>query len=259
MMFTSWVASAYATDPSESTFAASARLIGAATLALIRDIAARSGSGSPAIFSSSSLVRTLYWPSSFFLEPMLASWSGGLGDVRRLGRLGDRRGVVGQHVQRERRVDRGGDVRVDQGHGGPLGQGLSRQLVQLFAGQHLVLLVTHRSSSLCTGRPETACHAPLGALADVAGLRGLGGRNGVVGQDVERGCQVDGDRDVRVHQRHRCALGKLLAREPVELLPGEGLVSVSHPVLLLSVGLGATPRSRAAGARRATGESQTWL
>src|SRR5205823_11984454 len=63
----------------------------------------------------------------------------------------------------------------------------------------------------------------------------------------------------RVHQRHRCALGKLLSREPVELLPGEGLVSVSHPVLLLSVGLGATPRSRAAGARRATGESQTWL
>src|SRR5436190_1256486 len=167
MMFTSWVATADATDPSESTFAASARLIGAATLALIRDIAARSGSGSPAIFSSSSLVRTLYWPSSFFLEPMLASWSGGLRDVRRLG--------------------------------------------------------------------------------------GLGGRGGVVGQDVERGCQVDGDRDVRVHQRHRCALGKLLSREPVELLPGEGLVSVSHPVLLLSVGLGATPRSRAAGARRATG------
>src|SRR5207248_8842772 len=139
VMSADWVASAIAVELSDSTFSASAALIGAAMFALIKDMAARSGRASPASLSSSSRVSTLYFSS-------------------------------------------------------PIGHPLCAR-----------------------GARNGACNAPLGALADVAGLRGLGGRNGVVGQDVERGCQVDGDRDVRVHQRHRCALGKLLAREPVEL------------------------------------------
>src|SRR5919197_2119074 len=54
---------AYAIELSERTFAAIAALIGAATFALISDIAARSGSSSPASASSSSRVSCLY--SSF--------------------------------------------------------------------------------------------------------------------------------------------------------------------------------------------------
>src|SRR5438445_2726194 len=46
---------AYASDPSERTFAATAALIGAARLALISDICSRSGNCSPDWASSSSL------------------------------------------------------------------------------------------------------------------------------------------------------------------------------------------------------------
>src|SRR5438105_704421 len=47
------------------TFRAAAMFTGAATFALISDIAARSGSGSPAIASSSSRVRRRYSSGSF--------------------------------------------------------------------------------------------------------------------------------------------------------------------------------------------------
>src|SRR5438445_5702309 len=46
---------AYASDPSDRTFAATAALIGAARLALISDICSRSGNCSPDWASSSSL------------------------------------------------------------------------------------------------------------------------------------------------------------------------------------------------------------
>jgi hypothetical protein len=50
---------AYAIELSERTFAATAALIGAATFALMSDIAARSGSSSPASVLSSSRVSAL--------------------------------------------------------------------------------------------------------------------------------------------------------------------------------------------------------
>src|SRR4051812_50021099 len=55
---------AYAIELSLRTFAATAALIGAARLALISDMAARSGSSSPASSLSSSRVSGLYWSSS---------------------------------------------------------------------------------------------------------------------------------------------------------------------------------------------------
>src|SRR3954469_14911883 len=55
-----WTAFAYAIELSERTLAATAALIGAATFALISDIAARSGSSSPASSLSSSRVSGLY-------------------------------------------------------------------------------------------------------------------------------------------------------------------------------------------------------
>src|SRR3954451_25166525 len=73
-----------------------------------------------------------------------------LRDVRGLRRVrvGDR--VVREHVRRHRRVDRRGQVGVDQRHRGALGQLLARELVELLAGQRPVLLgavVSHRSFS----------------------------------------------------------------------------------------------------------------
>src|SRR5438105_14549125 len=59
-MFPLWAAFAYAIALSESTFAATAALIGIAMFALISDIAARSGSSSPASALSSSLVSLRY-------------------------------------------------------------------------------------------------------------------------------------------------------------------------------------------------------
>src|SRR5438876_1214765 len=81
---------AYAMELSERTFAATAALIGAATLALMSDIAARSGSSSPAsAFSSSGLslrYSSLTRTSSSFAVRRLDRW------VERDRRLrGDRR------------------------------------------------------------------------------------------------------------------------------------------------------------------------
>src|SRR5215212_510080 len=73
------VAFAYATELSLATFSASAALIGAATFAFTSDIAARSGSGSPASRSSSSRVSGVYWSLLIVRSPLLGSrWSAGL-------------------------------------------------------------------------------------------------------------------------------------------------------------------------------------
>src|ERR687885_928003 len=69
---------AYAIELSLATFSAAARLTGAATFALINDIAARSGSSSPASLFSSSRVSCLYSDSS----DIRASFRG-LGRLRR--------------------------------------------------------------------------------------------------------------------------------------------------------------------------------
>src|ERR671915_107942 len=135
---------AYAIEPSLATLAASARLIGAATFALINDIAARSGNGSPASASSSSRVNGFY---SCFSAAMLPSFRSVVGlalhqlvalvDGRVLSSVRVCHGVVGQDIGGDRSVDRDSDVRVDQGHRGPLGQLLTGQLVELLARQWL--------------------------------------------------------------------------------------------------------------------------
>src|SRR5919202_1833706 len=62
-------ASAAAVAPSDSTLAAMAALIGIATLAFTSDMAARSGSSSPASSESSSRVSGLYWSGCFVIAP----------------------------------------------------------------------------------------------------------------------------------------------------------------------------------------------
>src|SRR5919198_496327 len=123
---------AYATELSERTFAAIAALIGAATFALISDMAARSGSSSPARALSSSRVSCLYCSCSL---PMCSSLRVALVDRCRLRRVGVRDCVVRKHVGRDGCVDRDREVRVDERHRGPLRQFLARELVQLFTGQ----------------------------------------------------------------------------------------------------------------------------
>src|SRR3954447_17766433 len=107
-MFPVCAASAYATALSESTFAATAALIGAARFALISDIAARSGSSSPASSFSSSRGSGLYWSSS--LNADRSSRSGLLADGVVLDGARARDRVVGQHVERGREVDRDREV-----------------------------------------------------------------------------------------------------------------------------------------------------
>src|SRR3954470_4868356 len=99
---------AYAVDPSLSAFSATAALIGAARFALISDIAARSGSSSPASSFSSSRVSGLYWISS--LNADHSSRSGLLADGVVLDGARARDRVVGQHVERGREVDRNREV-----------------------------------------------------------------------------------------------------------------------------------------------------
>src|SRR5919204_52289 len=113
-MVTSCSAFAYASELSLSTFNAIAAFTGAATFALMSDIAARSGSGSPAIFSSSS--RESLWYCSWVL-PMsrnLPSRLVALVDVDVLLGVGVSDRVVAGHVERNCGVDRRGDVRVDE-------------------------------------------------------------------------------------------------------------------------------------------------
>src|SRR5687767_9583726 len=130
---------AYAVEPSLSTFSATAALIGAATLALISDMAARSGSGSPA--SSSSCSRVSFWCSVIWSLLTLALVDG---RVLRGVRVRDR--PVGQHVRCHGGVDRDRDVRVHERHRGPLRQRLAGELVELLARQLPVALFRHVSS-----------------------------------------------------------------------------------------------------------------
>src|ERR671930_1933035 len=111
-MVTFCSAFAYAMELSLATLSAAARLIGAATLALISDIAARSGSGSPASASSSSRLSVRYSciASVMSVSPQLRLIA--LVDRCRLRRVrvGDR--VVREDVRRERDVDGDREVRV---------------------------------------------------------------------------------------------------------------------------------------------------
>src|SRR5919199_975518 len=137
-MFPVCSAFAYAIEWSLATFSAAARLIGAATFALMSDIAARSGSSSPARAFSSSRVSCLYScsPTSASLRALC--------DVARLLRVRVRDRVVAQHVQRDGGIDRSGDVRVDERHRGALRELLAGEGVQLLVRELLVLhLLTH--------------------------------------------------------------------------------------------------------------------
>src|ERR671926_211040 len=102
---------AYAIELSERTFAATAALIGAAMFALISDIAARSGSSSPARSLSSSRVSFLYSSAIPALLVRLGDVADGLLRVRDRGR------VVARDVERRGEVDRRRDVRGDERHG----------------------------------------------------------------------------------------------------------------------------------------------
>src|SRR5215208_5698523 len=66
---------AYATELSLSTLSATAALMGAATFALISDIAARSGNSSPASAFSSSRVSFLYSSLIALLLSVRSSWA----------------------------------------------------------------------------------------------------------------------------------------------------------------------------------------
>src|SRR3954452_349481 len=130
---------AYATELSDSTFAATAAFTGAARFALMSDIAARSGSSSPASSVSSSRVSGRYSCGLFSAMVMILPWFPvdpsvvGLGDVRRLMRVRERGRVVRDRVQRDGGVDRRRDVGVDERHGGALGQLLAGELGELLA------------------------------------------------------------------------------------------------------------------------------
>src|ERR671934_2025832 len=106
------MAFAYATELSDNTLAASARLIGAATLALIKDMAARSGSASMVSAWSSSSSPICFIFSAYLLEGCVALDP--LWDVVRLNGVGISRCVVAQDVESERRVNWGRNVGVDQ-------------------------------------------------------------------------------------------------------------------------------------------------
>src|SRR5512133_1707613 len=126
---------AIAVESSLSAFSATAAFTGAATLALMSDIAARSGSSSPARALSSS--RDSWRYSSCFL-PMLSSLVA-LVDRGVLGRVGVGDRPVREDVRRNGGVDRDRDVRVDQRHRGPLRQLFAGELGELLAGQLLEL------------------------------------------------------------------------------------------------------------------------
>src|SRR5919206_3754162 len=134
---TCWAA-ARAAELSLRTFSASAALIGAATFAFTSDIAARSGSGSTASSSSSRAVSVSVLVM-VVISSFLLGTPGGLADalVDRGELLGDGHGrrVVAGHVERQRGVDRRGDVRVDQRHRGAVGQRLDGHALQLEGGE----------------------------------------------------------------------------------------------------------------------------
>src|SRR4051812_3759294 len=130
------VAFAYATELSLATFSAAARFTGAATFALISDIAARSGSSSPARLFSSSRVSGWYCSISSAIGSLLLV---GLADVAGLRGVGIRDRVVRQHVRRDCGVDRDRDVRVHQPHRGTLRKLLACEPRELLASERLEL------------------------------------------------------------------------------------------------------------------------
>src|SRR4051812_20692919 len=134
---------AYAVELSERTLAATAALIGAARFALMSDIAARSGSGSPASSSSSSRV-------SLRNSWLMSASSVALSDRCGLLCVGIRNRVVGQDVERSGEVHGRRDVGVDQRHGGTLGERLASELVELCTSQLAELLrVSHGTCPPC--------------------------------------------------------------------------------------------------------------
>src|SRR5215212_299491 len=103
---------AYASELSLATLSATAALIGAATFALISDIAARSGSSSPASSLSSSRVSFLYSSAIGRQTPCeIALLDRGL--LRGV-RVSDR--AVREDVRSDRRVHRDCEVRVHERH-----------------------------------------------------------------------------------------------------------------------------------------------
>src|SRR5204862_98211 len=134
-MSTFCCAFAYAIELSLATLSAAARFTGAATFALISDMAARSGSSSPAGGLRSSCVR---WRCSPGFLPTLSSLVA-LVDGGRLRSVGVRDRAVREDVRRDGRVHGDRDVRVDQRHRSPLRQLLARELRELLAGQLLVV------------------------------------------------------------------------------------------------------------------------
>src|SRR5947207_9498846 len=135
-MFAVCCAFAIAVELSLSAFSATAAFTGAATFALISDIAARSGSSSPASWLSSSRESWRY--SSCFFLPMLSSLVA-LVDRGLLRSVGVRDRAVREDVRCDGRFHGDRDVRVDQRHRGPLGQLLAGELGDLLARQLPVL------------------------------------------------------------------------------------------------------------------------
>src|ERR671933_848131 len=128
---------AYASELSESAFSATAAFTGAATFALISDIAARSGSSSPASSFSSSRVSFRY--SSVISAPSLEV---ALVDRRLLRRIRVRDRAVREDVRGDGRVHRDREVRVHERHRRALRQLLARQLLELL-GRQLPILLRH--------------------------------------------------------------------------------------------------------------------
>src|SRR5919199_3860529 len=145
-------AEAMAVELSDRTFNAAARLTGAATLALTRLIASRSGSSATCSVSNSSALSSRAdcgcgLRSLVMIEPPLAgaraAEAGGalraapcrldaLDDGRVLLRQRGRRRVVREHVGRDRRIDRRRQVGIDETHRlavGEFGHLFLRQLV----------------------------------------------------------------------------------------------------------------------------------
>src|SRR5947209_5847703 len=111
-------------------------------LALIRDMASRSGSSSTVSSSSSAGVRP--FASSVITVPPLGSDA--LGDGCALGGVPVGDGAVGKDVGRYGSVDGCRQVQVDQRHGVAVGQLFARLVGQLLVGELRGRLVVHRSS-----------------------------------------------------------------------------------------------------------------
>src|SRR3954467_10162853 len=160
--------------------------------ALMSDIAARSGSSSPASSESSSRVSGRYSWGLFsaisLFPPVCGFWwlrrSVRLRDRGVLAGVRDRRRAVGDGVQGDRRVHRRRDVGVEERHRRALGQLLARELRELLARQRPVLLgrlIRHASllqrllwsMGVCCCAAATAAAPSDRTLAATAALIGI--------------------------------------------------------------------------------------